>query len=76
VGEGGASIAAEVWLLPRDRFGEFVLDVRAPLAIGTVELNDGSCHPGFVCEPVAIAGAADITRYGGWLAFRASELEA
>jgi allophanate hydrolase len=71
VAEGGAAVAAELWLLPRDRFGEFVLDVRAPLAIGTVELADGSHHPGFVCEPVAVAGAPDITRYGGWLAYRA-----
>jgi allophanate hydrolase len=65
-----------LWRLPRDRFGEFVLDVRAPLAIGTVELKDGSCHAGFVCEPVALAGAPDITRYGGWLAYRAAASEA
>ena len=50
---GGAAIAAELWRLPRDRFGEFVLDVAAPLAIGTVELDDGSRHPGFLCEGVA-----------------------
>jgi allophanate hydrolase len=61
-----------LWLLPRDRFGEFVLDVREPLAIGSVELADGSRHPGFVCEPIALTGAPDITRYGGWIAYRAA----
>jgi allophanate hydrolase len=70
VAADGAAIAAELWQMPLDRFGEFVLDVAAPLAIGTVELADGSRHPGFVCEGIAAAGAADITRYGSWLAYR------
>jgi len=56
--------------MPRDRFGEFVLDVAAPLVIGTVVLADGSRHPGFLCEQVDTARASDITRYGGWLAYR------
>ncbi|HUI47260.1 MAG TPA: allophanate hydrolase [Acidimicrobiia bacterium] len=67
---GGAAIAVEVWRLPLDRFGEFVLDVPAPLVIGTVELADGSRHPGFLCEDVDAACAPDISRYGGWLAYR------
>jgi allophanate hydrolase len=69
VADGGAPIAAELWMLPRDRFGEFVLDVAPPLAIGTVELEDGSKHPGFVCEPIATDGASDITEHGGWVAY-------
>jgi len=72
VASGGATIAAELWRLPRDRFGEFVLDVAPPLAIGTVELEDGSRHPGFLCEEVAAAQAPDITRFGGWLAYKDS----
>ena len=70
VDQGGAAIAAELWQMPLDRFGEFVLDVAAPLTIGTVELADGSTHPGFLCEAIATAGAPDITRYGGWLAYQ------
>jgi allophanate hydrolase len=73
VEEGGAAIAAELWQLPRDRFGEFVLDVAAPLTIGTVELADGSHHPGFLCEGVAAVSAPDITHYGGWLAYREAQ---
>ena len=75
VDEGGAAIEAELWLMPRDRFGDFVLDVAAPLVIGTVELADGSRHPGFLCEAVATAHAPDITRYGGWLAYRKTRRE-
>jgi allophanate hydrolase len=72
VDSGGAPITAELWLLPRDRFGEFVLDVPAPLVIGTVELADGSRHPGFLCEDVAATHAPDITHYGGWLAYQSA----
>jgi allophanate hydrolase len=35
-----------------------------------VELDDGSRHPGFLCEGVAAEHAPDITAYGGWLAYR------
>jgi len=73
VDTGGAAIAAELWQLPRDRFGEFVLDVAAPLTIGTVELADGARHPGFLCEGIAAANALDITHYGGWLAYREAQ---
>ena len=59
--------------MPRDRFGEFVLDVAAPLTIGTVELEDGTRHPGFLCEGVAAEPAPDITGYGGWLAYREAD---
>ena len=38
-----------------------MLDVAAPLTIGTVELDDGSRHPGFLCEGVAATSAPDIT---------------
>ena len=41
-----------------------------PLAIGTLELADGARVKGFVCEPAALADAEDITRFGGWRAYR------
>jgi allophanate hydrolase len=56
----------EVWELPMRRFGEFVAEVPPPLAIGSVELADGRWVKGFVCEPRALAGAEDISRFGGW----------
>lgn len=67
-----AEIVVEVWEMPLRRFGEFVADVPAPLAIGSLELADGSWVKGFVCEPVAVEGAQDITAFGGWRQYRDS----
>jgi len=52
--------------------GAFLAGVPAPLAIGSVELTDGRWVKGFVCEDHAVAGAHDITRFGGWRAWLAS----
>jgi allophanate hydrolase len=72
VAEGGARIAGEVWRMPAAGLGAFVAALPAPMAIGSVELTDGSAVTGFLCEPVAVAGAADITAHGGWRAYRAA----
>jgi allophanate hydrolase len=67
--EDGAAIALEVYELDVAAFGSFVVEVPAPLAIGTVTLSDGSSVKGFVAEPRAMAGAEDITHLGGWRAY-------
>jgi allophanate hydrolase len=66
--EGGA-IKVEVYELGVAEFGSFVVEVPAPLAIGTVTLADGTSVKGFVAEPRALTGAADITALGGWRAY-------
>ena len=68
----GQAIALELWALPLRRFGEFVADVPPPLAIGSLELDDGRWVMGFVCESTGIVGATDISRFGGWRAYLAS----
>jgi allophanate hydrolase len=50
-----------------------VVEVPAPLAIGTVTLADGTSVKGFVAEPRALTGAQDITALGGWRAFIAQQ---
>jgi allophanate hydrolase len=70
-GEGGASIAGETWRLPAAGFARFMAGLAAPMAIGRVRLDDGREVLGFVCEPAALAGATDITGYGGWRAWLA-----
>lgn len=65
----GAAIALEVWALPEASVGAFLSGVPRPLAIGTVELSDGSLVKGFVCETAGLAGARDVTSFGGWRAF-------
>ena len=68
----GASIAAEVWALPDVGFGRFVAAIRPPLCIGTLLLADGTTPKGFLVEPEGLAGAQDVSRYGGWRCFLAS----
>ena len=46
--------------------------VPAPLSIGSLQVADGSSVQGFLCEPLALQGAADITHLGGWRAYLAS----
>jgi allophanate hydrolase len=67
----GSAIEIEIWEMPLRRFGEFVAEVPAPLGIGSLELADGRWIKGFVCEPAAIAGAEDISAYGGWRGYLA-----
>ena len=67
--EDGAAIKVEVYELDIAAFGSFVVEVPAPLAIGTVTLADGTSVKGFVAEPRATIGAEDITQLGGWRAF-------
>jgi allophanate hydrolase len=71
VAEGGASIAVEVWNVPLRQVGSLLALIPAPLGLGSVALADGSTVHGFICEGHALAGATDITSYGGWRAFMA-----
>ncbi len=67
VDEGGAVITGELWRLPATGFGRLVASVTAPLAIGSVLLDDGHDVQGFVCEGYALG--QDITAYGSWRGF-------
>jgi allophanate hydrolase len=68
VSGGGGALEVEVWAMEDGDFGTFVDGIPAPLGIGRVLLADGSDVAGFICEPIAIDGAEDITAYGGWRA--------
>jgi allophanate hydrolase len=68
---GSAAIAGELWRLPAAGFARFAAGLAAPMAIGRVKLDDGREVLGFLCEPAALDGAADITSYGGWRAWLA-----
>lgn len=65
----GASIALEVWALPSTAaIGGLLVQIPAPLGLGTLELASGDTVKGFVCEAAATATptAKDITAHGGW----------
>lgn len=76
VEEHGASIEVEVWQLPARHYGGFVVEIPAPLGIGTLSLEDGSQVQGFLCEAIAVQGAEDISRFGGWRAYQQHVREA
>jgi allophanate hydrolase len=70
-GYEGPGIEMEVWSVPEDRFGGFVAAVPPPLAIGNVRLDTGEWVKGFVCEPLALQGATEVTQFGGWKSYLA-----
>jgi allophanate hydrolase len=67
--DAGSAIEVEVWAVPAESFGSFVDAIPAPLAIGTVELEDGDTVRGFLCESYAVAGSVEISLLGGWRAY-------
>jgi allophanate hydrolase len=68
----GSGMEVEVWTMPKDQFGSFVAEVPEPLGIGNLTLDSGESVKCFICEPYALAGAAEITHFGGWRNYLAS----
>lgn len=73
VNNGGASIDIEIWSVPNEMIGKFVQNVHHPLAIGEIELQDGSNIYGFVCEGYAAEFSEDITKEGGWKNYKRAQ---
>lgn len=68
----GRAIEAEVWELTAASFGDFVDAIPSPLGIGRVLLDDGTEVAGFICEPIALDDATEISEFGGWRAYLAA----
>lgn len=64
-------LEVEVWQLPLQELGGFATTIAPPLAIGPIDLVDGSQVLGFVCTGDAVRAERDITAYGGWRAYLA-----
>lgn len=71
-GFDGPGIAVELWSLDAAAFGSFVAEIPQPLGVGKLRLADGSMVSGFIVEPAALAGATDVTAFGGWRSYMAS----
>lgn len=69
VADGGASLIGERWTISPAGLGQFLAQLPAPMAVGSITLDDGSRPIGFHCDPVDAADATDITKYGGWRAY-------
>lgn len=70
----GRGIEVEIWEIPEEHVGSFLKLVAAPLGLGTLRLEDGSTVHGFICEGSGVEGAREITEFGGWRAYRASQV--
>lgn len=68
---GGKHIECEVWKMTKANLGTLVTMVPPPLAIGSVELQDGSWVKGFVCEEIGYIDnrAVNISAFGGWRSY-------
>jgi allophanate hydrolase len=69
----GAHIELEIWAMTAQHFGTFVASIPPPLGIGTILLEDGTEVKGFLCEPFVLAGAKDISEFGGWRGYLQSQ---
>jgi len=69
----GRAIEIELWDMSWHGLGELMGRVPPPLAIGTLETEDGERVKGFVCESYATEGARDISDLGGYRAYLASK---
>jgi len=71
--DDGAAILAEVWELPQQALAALLETVPSPLGFGRVTLADGSDILGFVANGPVPDGSEDVTKYGGWRAYLASQ---
>jgi allophanate hydrolase len=72
----GSAIEVEVWSLAPQHFASFVAAIPPPLGIGTITLEDGTTAKGFLAEAAGLAGAEDISSFGGWRSYMASRAKA
>lgn len=61
-----AKIAVEVWRVPASGLARILAGEPPGLAIGKIELEDGSFVFGVLAEPLTVKGKRDITSFGGW----------
>lgn len=69
----GSAIPVEVWQMPAAALASFLQGIPAPLGLGKVSLQGGKQVIGFICEPIGVQDARDITAYGGWREYVASK---
>ncbi|MDN4171536.1 allophanate hydrolase [Nocardioides sp. SOB77] len=68
-GAGGVGVVGELWQLPVAALGDFLSALPAPMALGRVELEDGTWVTGFGCAADAAASGRDISEHGDWVRY-------
>jgi carbamate kinase len=69
----GVKVAVEVWSVPAQGLAGILLKEPPGLMIGKVRLDDGNTILGVIGERALVEGHKEISRYGGWRAYLASE---
>ena len=69
----GTRVALELWAVPLAGLASILSNEPPGLAIGKVVLRDGSIVLGVLGEPFLCEGEREITAYGGWRAYTASQ---
>ncbi len=72
VAAGGVSVAVEVWSVPNGGLAEILAKEPAGLCIGKVRLASGEEVLGVLAEAILCDGQREITKFGGWRAYRAA----
>lgn len=70
---GGVPVLVEVWALPPAGLASILLKEPPGLSIGKVTLADGSEVLGVLGEPILCEDQKEITSFGGWRAYTASQ---
>ena len=71
-GETGDGIEVEVWRLPASGMVGLLASVMPPLAVGPMDLADGTQVLGFVCTTDGSDAGRDITSFGSWRTYLAA----
>ncbi len=70
-GNGPADgFAIEIWEVPLQTLGALAAELGPPLRFGRLRLSDGTTVLSYLGDDVALAGAQDISEYGGWRAYQ------
>ena len=73
VRSGGVAVAVEIWAVPPAGLATILLKEPPGLSIGKVTLTDGTEVLGVLGEPILCEGQKEITSFGGWRAYTASQ---
>jgi allophanate hydrolase len=76
VSAGGVQVEGELWALPPTGLADLLATLPTPMALGRVLLEDRRGVVGFLCEPIALRDAEDISAHGSWPAFLRARAEA
>lgn len=67
----GQKIEVEIWRIPQHQLGSLLAQIPHPLGLGKVELENQHWVTGFICEPIGLEGAKDVSQFNGWRRFLA-----